>query len=301
MTKILDKKGYRISIESWIGKLGNHMVQLSGALSVARGSQSRLIIPEHPLLRRRTFDFTRPENENCNEQISGRFFFRSDCYQYPIEYDADRRKIFQDYLFDQLKKPSLRARLNRLIKSRREPAPNRNTLVINIRSGSEIFRTDPPPLSDYMQPPLSFYKHIIQSNKYDDCLIVTEPARKNPCIDALLSWDPKIRLKRHESVQDDVLTILNATDLVMCHSTFSWCLALMSRNLRRLYLPASFPIRSVDDFAIDTYSFDNYIEPGEWTCSDAQLALMVSHSIEDVSVVKTPMGGGAKRELSTFR
>jgi hypothetical protein len=32
----LDKKGYRISIGDWVGNLGNHLIQMSGALDVAK-------------------------------------------------------------------------------------------------------------------------------------------------------------------------------------------------------------------------------------------------------------------------
>lgn len=288
----LDKKGYRMSIEHWVGKLGNHLIQMSGALNVARNTQSSLTIPKHPLLTRRTFDFTDSTNDNCLEPLAGRFFFKSDCFQYPIVYDRDRRTIFHDHVYDLLVSRGFRERLDGLLERTPIDPVTPDTLVINMRSGKDIFRTEPPPLKDYMQPPLSFYKHIIESNDYTDCLIVTEGDRKNPCIEALRSWSPTIRIKTHTSVKDDLRTILGATHLVMCHSTFSWCLALMSKNLRKLYQPQSFRIRGVGDFAIDTYTFHNYIEPGEWECSGDQLERMVNHSVNDLRVVHIPRDNG---------
>ena len=280
----LDKKGYLISIDDWMGNLGNHLIQLSGALSVATGTSSTLTIPEHPLLARRVFDLADPRADNCLEPVSGRFFYKTDCFQYPVVYDRDRRKLFQDHVYDVVSKRSAGEYLRALARPASGDKVGPDTLVINIRSGRDIFRTDPLPQNDYMQPPLSFYKHVITSNGYEDCVIVTESAQLNPCIKALLEWNSNIRIHPHTSVRDDLRTILSARHLITCHSTFSWCLALMSRNLQRLYQPASFPIRGVSAFAIDTYTFHNYIKPGEWTCSDEQLGIMLNHTVSEIDV-----------------
>lgn len=299
----LDKKGYRISIEHWVGNLGNHIIQISGAINVAINTQSTLTTPDHWLLGRLDLDFTDPANHDCMEKVTGRFFYQSDCFQFPIVYDRDRRKLFQDHLHALLLRRNLRQYLHDLIHRQPDEAVNPDTLVINMRSGKDIFRSEPPPQNDYMQPPLSFYKHIIETNDYRDCLIVTEADRKNPCIEALISWNPKIRLKTHTSVQNDLRTLLGASHLVTCHSTFSWCMALMSTNLQKLYQSHSFQIRGVGDFSIDTYFFDNYLKPGEWKCSPEQLAAMLDHSADNIQVVHQPRASGTddgKLDLSHF-
>jgi hypothetical protein len=290
----LDKKGYLVSIPHWSGNLGNHLIQLSCALNVACKTQSRLTIPQHNLIRKLTFDFTDARNENCLEPIEGRFLFQPECFQFPIRYDYERRKLFQDHAYELLAGHTFWERLRRFGAGAPDDPAGPETLVINIRSGGDIFRTEPPPQNDYMQPPFSFYKRIIESNDYKDFLIVTEAARKNPCIAALLSWNKRIRIKTHVSIKDDIRTLLNATHLVMCHSTFSWCLALMSKRLRTLYQPASFQIRGITDFAIFTYEIENYIKPGEWKGTDEQLQQMVNHSIDDVRLMTK--AGGAKHE-----
>jgi len=291
----LDKKGYRISIEGWMGNLGNHLIQMSGALNVAQNTQSVLTIPKHPLLRRRTFDFTDSKNDNCSEEIVGRFFYKSECFQYPIVYDRDRRRIFQAHLYDVLLRRNFREHIHDVLNRKPLEQVHPGTLVINMRSGRDIFTADPPPQNDYMQPPLSFYKHVIESNNYQDCLIVTEADRKNPCIEGLMSWSPKVRLKTHTSVKNDLRTILGATHLVTCHSTFSWCLALMSRNLEVLHQPHTFPIRGVGSFSIDTYTFDNYIKPGEWKASSEQLDEMLNHSVRDIRVIHESRTGNEEQ------
>lgn len=294
---VLDKKGYRISIAYWVGNLGNHLIQMSGALNVAEKTQSSLTVPEHPLLKRRSFDFTDRANDNCGEPVVGRFFSKSDCFQFPVSYDSDRRRLFRTYLHDLLLERTVRQRLGDLLHRRAAEQVRPGTLVINMRSGRDIFRSDPPPQNDYMQPPLSFYKHVITAHGYTDCLIVTEADRENPCIDALLAWNADIRIKKHRGVRDDLMTILAARHLVLCHSTFSWCLALMSRNLQTLFQPATFQIRGVGDLSVYTYSFDNFIKPGEWTASEEQLEQMVSHSVDDIKVQHEPRAAtGEARE-----
>jgi hypothetical protein len=298
----LDKKGYLISIPRWSGNLGNHLIQLTCALNIAKKTKSRLTVPEHNLIKRRVFEFTDQRNENCRKPIEGRFFFRSECFQYPIKYDYERRKLLQNYVYDLLVPRTVRELLRRLVLGTPNDKIGPETLVINIRSGDDIFRTEPPPQKDYMQPPLSFYKYIIESNNYKDFLIVTEAPRKNPCIAALLSWNPRIRIKTHVSIKDDVRTLLAARNLVMCHSTFSWCLALMSKQLSTLHQPASFQMRGIKDFSIHTYEFVNYIKPGQWTCSPEQLGAMLNHSVDDIRVVhktETRNGGHGESEQSS--
>jgi hypothetical protein len=295
-TNVLEKKGYQLRISGWLGNLGNHIIQLSGAINVADHTQSRLTVPSHPLLKRAVYDFTDSRNQNCLEPISGLFFTQADCFQFPIRYDADRRRLFQKYILELVSSISLRERIDELLHPRPSERVEPGTLVINVRSGKDIFRTEPPPQSDYMQPPLSFYKTVIESHGYEDCLIVTEAARRNPCIAALLDWNPRIRIKTHTTVGADARTILSASHLVMCHSTFSWCLALMSKNLRVLHQPASFQVRGVKDFAVHTYAFDNYIKPGEWRAAPEQTALMLDHPIEDVSVVEEGLANGRNSE-----
>jgi len=302
MADMLEKKGYRISLSGWMGRLGNHLVQLSGAINVARMTQSELTVPRHPLLRRTTYDFTQPLNDNCREPVDGLFFFKSQCFQFPIEYDRVRRDILQEYVLGVLERRSVRERIQHFLEPRRGERVAPNTLVINMRSGKDIFRTDPPPQNDYMQPPLSFYKHIIETHGYDDCLIVTEAERANPCIAALVSWNPSIRIKTHASVKSDIRAILEARHLVLCHSSFSWCLALMSRNLRVLHQPETFTIRGVNDLLINTYAFDEYITPGEWKATRDQLAAMLDHSQDDVRpVAGRDAGSGQPDRLEISR
>jgi hypothetical protein len=280
----LEKTGYRIRIAGWVGNLGNHLIQMTGAINVAKHTASKVIFPDHPLLRRRELDFTESSNLNCNETVVGRFFFQSDCFQWPVKYDLDRRKLFRDYVMKDVSRRSIHEWITDTARLGKDDLVGPDTLVINIRSGRDIFRPGNPDQADYMQPPLSFYKHIIESHCYGDCLIVTQADRLNPCVNALREWRKDIRIKTHRSIRDDLRTLLSARHLVMCHSSFSWCFALMSRNLRVLHQPETFRILGVPDLSIYTYHFKDYIRPGEWTYSEAQRDAMLNHPVANISV-----------------
>lgn len=298
----LDKKGYIISINGWMGNFGNHLRQLSGAINVAQKTHSRLSIPDHPLLKRKVYDFLNRQNVNCLGELSGRFFFNSECFQFPLNHDYDRRKIFQAYIYNQLVTTTAWERLQNLLRWEPDDQVGSDTLVINIRSGSDIFCAHPAPdARNYIQPPLSFYKKIIQSHNFRDVLIVTQSDRANPCVSALLSWDQRIRVKTHANARDDFRTLLCATHLVTCHSTFSWSAALMSRKLQTLFQPDSCVIRGVRDYSVHTYTLLNYIQPGDWVNSPEQRDLMLHHSEKDIEVVykqRLPNGGRDESEYS---
>jgi hypothetical protein len=267
--------GFDLILTQWVGRLGNHLIQLSNAIHVAERTKSRLTIPDHASFKRRIFDF-RGDHASTGSKSSC-FFWPHECLGHPIEYDAIRRNVFRRHV------------VKMFLKRERWWWPSKNsskvgpeTLVINIRSGADIFRADPPPQSDYMQPPFSFYRRIIEDHGYTDCLIVTEADRMNPVIDHLLKWDKRIRLNFHRSVIEDIQLVLSARHLVMAHSTFTWCLALMSDRLEVLHQPDSFKINGVPDIDIHSYHLDGYIEPGTWLASEEQFRMMTDHPLENI-------------------
>jgi len=263
-------------------------MQLSAAINVAKKTHSVLMLPKHEFIRQRTLDFRDSGNKNCNLPVVGRFLIQSDCFQFPIKYDYERRLILQEYVLEDLLRKTLLERVRSQFSSSKKLISDSDTLVINIRSGKDIFRDDPPPQNDYMQPPLSFYKYVIDTNNYEKCLIVTEADRENPVLSELLAWNTNIHIKTHEGVRSDIASVLHAKHLIAAHSSFTWCLALMSKNLRVLHQPATCQIRGVTDYEINTYEIDNYIQPGEWKATQDQLKLMIDHSVDDVRLlVKT--------------
>jgi len=298
--EFLSHTGYNIKIRSWSGRLGNHIWQLSHAIHIAKSTNSKVSFPNHPLFSKLTIDFSIPEKPK--ETIEGRFLLKDECYQFPIPDHSTFREILQTYILPHITHPPLLLKLmgtlapgsdfgklpnsfpgdHLFLPTEKANEITSDTLVINIRSGKDLFRQNPPPQNDYMQPPLSFYTTIIKNHHSPDCLIVTEPDRMNPVIPALLCFRKGVRIKQHDGILGDIDTLLSARHLAISHSTFSWTLALMSKNVKTIHSLKTFPIRGLANTSVREYAFENYINPGEWTASPKQLALMLSHSEHDI-------------------
>ena len=57
----------------------------------------------------------------------------------------------------------------------------------------------------------------------------------------------------------------------------------MSEKLEVLHQPQTIQIRGVPDIKIHTWSYRDYINPGEWRASEEQFRLMCQHPVEKVS------------------
>ena len=66
---------------------------------------------------------------------------------------------------------------------------NPNDLYINIRSGDVFIKTIN---RMYSQPPLCFYRKIIDENRYNNIFILSN-GHENPVVDKLLDLYPKIK------------------------------------------------------------------------------------------------------------
>ena len=284
------EKNLSITISGWSGRLGNHIWQLAHAIYIAQKTESAVRFPRHPVFDGLKIDFK--NGVKTSEEVVGRFLLSEECQPYMIPNHSTWRKILQEYILPKILFPSPTLRFANRIPGLRKWAtlPNSHpgdhylarktntssgitpeTLVLNIRSGRDLFRRTPPPQADYMQPPLSFYTKIIEDHHSDDVLIVTEPDRRNPVISALLNFRDSIRIKEHLGIHDDMMTLLSASHLALCHSTSSWTLALMSKNVETLNTLATFPITGVSGVSIREHSFEDYIKPGEWKATPEQL------------------------------
>jgi len=106
-----------------------------------------------------------------------------------------------------------------------------NDLYINIRSG-DIFRNSIVRL--YSQPPLCFYKKIINENKYKNIFILAN-GHENPVVDELLKIYPNIKYM-HGSIIEDITVIIHAYNFVMPISTFPMTLIWLNDYLKTLYI-----------------------------------------------------------------
>jgi hypothetical protein len=177
-----------------------------------------------------------------------------------------------------------------------------DTLVIHIRSG-DIF--NPGAHGFYVQPPFSFYTKVIDEMKYEKIHIVTEPDLRNPAIRLIKDKYPNTTIQT-SSVIEDCSVVLQASHF-LCNSqgTFGHMLALMSKNIKNLYLPyyfkpenvvftdnsflkakdtsSFFNMKSISHFTIHEYIIHNYIEPFSWNPYDQiQIMKLIYLPIENI-------------------
>lgn len=173
---------------------------------------------------------------------------------------------------------------------------NLEDLYINIRSG-DIFQNTIHP--DYSQPPLCFYKKIINESNYTNINIVSN-GHENPVVDELLKIYPKIKYL-HESVEGDVSIIVNAHNLIMPESTFTWTLIRLNNNLNNLYIYELISYNSRKNYDLITYDTRNInaniyimqaslkykkIMERKWENSKIQLNLMLQENCTNNRIIK---------------
>jgi len=202
---------------------------------------------------------------NCGEVKVGKFFFPDECFGVEQPNNQERRGILHEHVYDHITMDDT-------------GNVNDDTLVIHIRSG-DIFGGWTH--KNYVQPPLSYYKKIISEHTNDDVLILTQEDRKNPCIDALLSWNDNIRIQTG-TLRQDMTSMLSARNLVIGFGTFGWMLALLSKDIDSLYTPETnqdlfSSYFEESPFEIKRYKFEDYIKIGEWENTEEQRHMMIHY------------------------
>jgi len=157
------------------------------------------------------------------------------------------------------------------------------TCVINIRSG-DIFNPGGVH-KGYVQPPFAFYKKIIDEEKYDKFLIITQPDLKNPTIMLIKKYSDKVELQTPD-VSGAVATILGASSIVASNTTFLQVL-FFSNNIKKLYCLDYTDLFSYygtcDRAEIVKYRLlETYIPVGTWKNSSEQLLMMENYPVEKI-------------------
>jgi hypothetical protein len=243
-------------LDNWSGRLCNNIIQVTDAIYAAKKENGafELTLP-HSLLKRFVIKFNK---EPLPLRIYNKPFFNTEITM------AERRDIMRKYVLPHLRLPALNAD---------------DCLVIHMRGG-DIMRKSPPPHPLYVQPPLSFYRRVIEDCKPEKIIILTE-AVANPCANIIASENHNCIIQTSRLV-DDVATFLNATHV--CFNTegsFGQTLALMSPNIKVAYTTNYLSQPATEawsvDFDVRLYDIPaTYIKSGEWTASDDQIKLMLS-------------------------
>ena len=220
-------------LNNWQGMLGNSILQVYNVLLIAIYNKYNIRLPnptdKHKFSKYSRFYKTRDiiiNTKSNKEEIKNRYNF------YYQEWMPEYNKCFKtnnDIALAELKK------LLTICDEDVEPIPD-DTLVLHMRSG-DIFANCPHP--QYIPPPLSFYKEIIEATNYKNIIIATENGR-NPCLKPLQKMD-NVEWSGGD-LKKDIRTIMGAKHIIFGIGSFVPALLLLSNNVEKIYVPNNYGV-----------------------------------------------------------
>lgn len=247
-------------INSWSGRTGNNILQIIRSIHYAIiYSHKSILFPKHLLL---TSSIITLENIENNNTINDTFF---SLKKYNIK-DPEpyiMKEYFQKYI-----KPIFK------IQSKNNNVTDYKIIYIHFRGG-DIFSNNPH--KAYVQPPLSYYKNII--NDYTKIKMVCED-KKNPCINELLKEENIVYI--NNTLEKDLSILSNVSNLIIGFGTFGFLLYLMNPYLKNLYIPDFFVNELPkgdwgNDINVHIIHLPKYIKVGEWKNSKEQQKIMLEY------------------------
>ena len=252
-----------LNIQSWSGRTGNNILQIIRAIHYAIIHRHNSIqFQQHSLL---TSNIITLENiENSDKSTINDTFFSLKKYNITDPEPYVMKEYFQKYIKSIFK----------IQTENNNDVTDDKTIHIHFRGG-DIFSSNPH--KAYVQPPLSYYKDII--NEYDSIKLVCED-KKNPCIDELLKQENVEYISN--TLEKDLSILSNVSNLVIGFGTFGFLLYLMNPKLKNLYIPDFFVNELPrgkwgNDITVHIIELPNYIKVGEWKNSKEQQKIMLEY------------------------
>jgi len=256
----------RYTINSWYGRLGNNIQQISNAIYFCSKNKINFYCPPHPLINEFSINFG---NETG---ISSRFYLHEDFLDEKKDFESDiidlnynRREICLKYIV-----PNLKFDVGETL--------DENLLVIHLRGG-DIFQNNPHRY--YVQNPLSFYNNIIKNFK--DVLVVLETYQNNFIVDELKK--NKNIYFQSENIEKDFSTLLMAKNLATSGvSSFPIAATLCSKNIENLFCTNLYLTHNLNPtmlynskINISMINLKEYIRIGDWKNSEQQKKIMLEY------------------------
>ena len=284
----INSNGYIFKTGTIKGRFGNILFSLENLFLLGKNTNSLIKIQGI-------------KNKYDTYTVPGLIFdFRSNksinnCEEIFLERLLRLRHVYDESLFIDKDKWCLNYIKSFFKKVKKEHYLDDKSLVINIRGGKDIFKKNKVN-TKYIQPPISFYEHIIESNNYKDMILVTDSIKYNPVIKLLMIKYQDIELFDGD-ITSQVDLILNSKNLILARSTFSLFLAKLSKTLKHAYIwYDDDPIWNLFELTKDNclsknlkitkYYSNNYINSGDWESTEDQLELMVNHSVKDLNYME---------------
>jgi hypothetical protein len=252
-----------INIQSWNGRTGNNILQIIRAIHYSMINKHKLIqFPKHFLL---TSNIIILEHLLTNNKLQiNDIFFSLKKYNIIDPEPYIMKEYFQKYINP----------IFNIQKENNNKIQDSNIIYVHFRGG-DIFSSNPH--KAYVQPPLSYYKNIIDN--YDIIKLVCED-KKNPCISHLLKQQNIQYISN--SLDKDLSILYNASNLIIGFGTFGFLLYLMNPHLNNLYIPDFF-VKELpkgswgNNINVHIIELPNYIKVGEWKNSEKQRKIMLEY------------------------
>jgi len=250
-----------IIISNWRGRLGNNITQIINCLGIALYYKCDISLPNHSIIKKNKI--TIPDSKN-HVRLKDDFF--------------SRKKIIEKYKVDEKifnKKEIISIIRREKILDIDDMKLGNNDLVIHIRSG-DIMSSNPH--KGWVQPPLYFYKKILEQKKWDKIIIISED-RKNPVTNKLLDEYPNISFKIN-SLKEDIHYILNAKNICFGFGSFVPSLLIFNEEVKNIYYPKYCYRYLLDYYRGESNVIDlpNYIKVGEWKANESQKKFMINYA-----------------------
>lgn len=217
-----------LKINSFSGRLGNNIIQLSNCIQIAAYYNYNIIIPYNTYFIQSYITINPSINKNnkvYTDTITNYFYIKN--YHNKINF----KNI--DYILFEKNIEFTISILQEIFSIKNVPTLHENTVVIHIRGG-DIFHSYPH--SAYIMPPLSYYTNIINSNNFKKIIMISED-RSNPCVNKLLVLYPIIEF-RMNTLDEDIKLLLGSQNVIESFGTFSLALLTLSKNIKNIYKPS---------------------------------------------------------------
>jgi hypothetical protein len=225
-----------IIIQNWVGRLGNNIIQLCNAIHIALYYKETIELPKHHFFNVNIIkEYFNNNKNNLLIKDNFNFYYKSKIKQ--ISSDA----------FETNNEETINILLKAfIIKENDIKKLDDDTIVIHIRSG-DIFNNNPHP--GYIPPPLAYYVNILNNNKFNKIIIISEDT-KNPVIDELLKLYPNSCYKKN-SLEDDIKIILGATYIIESVGTFISSLLMLSNNIKQIYSTSMYNMKLINYYLLN--------------------------------------------------
>jgi len=272
---------------TFIGRLGNQIIQLINAICIGRRLGVRYIVvleggmirlPERFSHDGIQFIAHAEDAEAPSLFLTGNFFFSQQLR--PLINEATANERYQ--IVHEIIQPRLMQQLPATKDIKHE-----DELTIHMRSGDLFAGQAVNP--GYVQPPLAFYTILVRSLKAQKRIsrvrLVFED-RANPCVDGLIEFLNAAEIPfrmQSGTLGEDVVALIDSPLLVFGHGTFGVAIGLLSRRIETLFcfdgynrtdymdVPSIGRVVNVSDRAC------SYIKFGTWRNTTEQRQFMLEY------------------------